>query len=439
MNFPVSKEIIRQAQEELNIKNLATASIRDLVALVNVLQAKTGLRYVRMEMGVPGLPSPRVAIDAERDAMERGVSAVYPNLDGLPELKTEIARFVKLFLDVEVTPRNCVPTVGSMQGTFTSFLVANRCHKDRTKGTLFIDPGFNMNKLQARILQQPFETFDVFHYRGAKLRDKLESYLSTGQFQSIIYSNPNNPTWQCFTAEELQIIGELATKYDVVVIEDLAYFGMDFRHDYSHPGVAPFVPTVAQYTDNYILLVSSSKAFSYAGQRIGMLIISSKLHEREFPDLEITFGRRRFGEAIVSSALYALSSGATHSAQWGLAALLKATNEGQYNFVEATKVYGEKAHRIKKMFTDNGFHIVYDKDGNDPIADGFYFTIGYGRLDSNQLLELMLQYGMCAITLDTTGSELQGVMRVCVSLIPDEQLPDLEERARMLNEAMQSK
>lgn len=437
MNFPVSKEIIQQAQQELHIRDLATASIRDLVALVNLLEAKTGIKYVRMEMGVPGLPSPRVAIDAEHEAMERGVSAVYPNLDGLPELKEEIARFVKLFLDVDVTPRNCVPTVGSMQGTFTTFLVANRCHRDRAKGTLFIDPGFNMNKLQARILQQPFETFDVFHYRGAKLREKLESYLSTGQFQSIIYSNPNNPTWQCFSDEELRIIGELATKYDVVVIEDLAYFGMDFRHDYSRPGVPPFVPTVAHYTDNYVLLISSSKAFSYAGQRIGMLVISSKLHEREFPDLEATFGRKLFGEAIVSSALYALSSGATHSAQCGLAALLKATNDGKYNFVAETKSYGDKARKIKEMFTQNGFHIVYDKDGDAPIADGFYFTIGYQSLDSNQLLMLMLQYGMCAITLDTTGSELKGVLRVCVSMIPDAQLPHLEERAQLLHQSQQ--
>ncbi len=90
------------------------------------------------------------------------------------------------------------------------------------------------------------------------------------------------------------------------------------------------------------------------------------------------------------------------------------------------------------MFTGNGFHIVYDKDGDEPIADGFYFTIGYKNLDSNRLLELLLQYGMCAITLDTTGSEQKGVMRVCVSLIPDEQLPDLEQRAKLLNEHMQS-
>ncbi|WP_329904147.1 pyridoxal phosphate-dependent aminotransferase [Porphyromonas pogonae] len=436
MEFPIDRSVITQAQAELNIKNLANASIRDLVALVNLMEKKTGQKYVRMEMGVPGLPSPRIAIEAEHDAMERGVSAVYPNLDGLPELKYEISRFVKLFINIDVKPANCVPTVGAMQGAFASFLVANRTHADRAKGTLFIDPGFNMNKLQVRILQQPFETFDVYDYRGAKLRDKLESYLSTGQFQTILYSNPNNPTWQCFTEEELRIIGEVATKYDVVVMEDLAYFGMDFRHDYSRPGVPPYQPTVAHYTDNWMMLISSSKAFSYAGQRAGMIVVSPKLFDRTFPDLEKTFGRSRFGEALVSSALYALSSGVAHSVQWGLAAVLKAANDGEYNFVEPIREYGRKAHIVKKMFTDNGFHIVYDADGGVPIADGFYFTVGYDHLDSERLLELFLMYGLCAITLDTTGSERQGVMRICISLLPESQFGDLEKRLILMNNAL---
>lgn len=436
MSFPISKETINEAIKSLNIKQLATASIRDLVALANVLEKKTGTKFVRMEMGVPGLPSPQVAIDAEAEAMQRGVSAVYPNLDGLPELKTEIARFAKLFLDVDVEARHCVPAVGSTQSTFASFLVANSCHKERTKGTLFIDPGFNVNKLQARILQQPFESFDVFNYRGEKLREKLESILKTGQIQSILYSNPNNPTWQCFTPEELQIIGELATKYDVIVIEDLAYFGMDFRQNYGEPGVPPFFPSVAHYTDNYLLLVSSSKAFSYAGQRVGMMIMSPALFSREFPDLETRFGRKRFGEAMISAALYGLSAGVTHSAQCGLAALLKATNDGIFNFIESTKIYGDKSHRAKKMFTDNGFRIIYDKDGERPIGDGFYFTVGYNNLDSNEILELLLRFGMCALTLDTTGSDLKGVLRICTSLVPEEQLVELEKRLQLANESM---
>lgn len=435
MNFPISKQIIEEAKRELHITSLAAASIRDLVGLVDLLEMKTGVKYVRMEMGVPGLPSPQIGIDAEHAALDKGITAIYPRLDGVPDLKKEMVRFAKLFLNVDVTLRNCVPTVGSMQAMFMSFLVANRCHADRSKGTIFIDPGFNINKMQVRILEQEYATFDLVHYRDEKLREKLESLLSTGQYQSIIYSNPNNPTWQCLTDTELRIIGELATKYDVIVLEDLAYFGMDFRYNYSYPGQEPYVPSVSKYTDNYVILVSSSKSFSYAGQRVGMMFISSKLHEREFPDLAKTFGRKRFGEAMISSALYCLSSGVTHSAQYGLAAILKATNDGEYNYVDAVKVYGEKAHEMKRIFTENGFHIVYDKDGNQPIADGFYFTVGYKDLDSEALLEKLISYGMCTITLDSTGSDFSGVLRICTSQIKESQFPQLEERVRLLNES----
>ena len=96
------------------------------------------------------------------------------------------------------------------------------------------------------------QSFDVFDYPWReKLREKLESYVwPEGTINSIVYSNPNNPSWVCLTEEELQIIGELATKYDVIVMEDLAYFGMDFRKDLYTPGKPPYQPTVAKYTDN---------------------------------------------------------------------------------------------------------------------------------------------------------------------------------------------
>lgn len=433
MNFPIAENLIKKNLDELHINNLGTASIRDLVALVNRLEKETGTPFVRMEMGVPGLPAPQIGIDDEIQKLREGVAAVYPNLDGLPELKQETSRFVKLFLDIDVLPRSCVPTVGSMEGGFASFLVGNRTHKNRAKGTLFIDPGFNLNKLQCRILRQPFESFDLYEFRGEKLRAKLESYLSTGDFCTILYSNPNNPTWQCLTEEELRIIGELATKYDVIVIEDLAYFGMDFRQDYSRPGVPPYQPTVAHYTDYYMLTLASSKAFSYAGQRVGVLVMSDKLFEREYPDLEESFGRTRFGDAMISSALYAISAGVTHSAQWGLSALLKATNDGTYNYRDDVMEYGRKAEEMKKMFIDNGFHIVYDKDGDENIADGFYFTVAYKEMDGGELLKKFIQYGLCAITLITTGSRRKEALRICVSLTPRSQFPELSRRLEMLN------
>jgi aspartate/methionine/tyrosine aminotransferase len=274
----------------------------------------------------------------------------------------------------------------------------------------------------------------VYNYRGEKLRAKLESYLSKGNISTILYSNPNNPSWICFTDAELQIIGELATKYDVIVMEDLAYFAMDFRKDMSKPGVPPYQPSVANYTPNYILLISSSKAFSYAGQRVGMLVISNQLFDRKFPDLKRFFKTDGFGYSMIYGAVYSLSSGTSHSAQYGLAAMLKAANDGDYNFVEGVKEYGERAKIMKKMFIENGFKIVYDMDEDQPLADGFYFTFSYPGMEGVDLLEKLLYYGISAIALATTGSERTEGLRACVSQIQRKQLPVLEERLRIFNQ-----
>ena len=281
---------------------------------------------------------------------------------------------------------------------------------------------------------QGFESFDVYNYRGEKLKEKLESYLKTRRFCTLLYSNPNNPSWICFTERELEIIGELANKYDVIVIEDLAYFAMDFRKDYSKPGVPPFQPSVAKYTNNFVLLISSSKAFSYAGERIGMMVLSDKLFQTTAPDLLRYYRFDNVGSAMIFGTLYSLSSGTNHSSQYALAAILKAANEGKLDFVEIVKEYGEKAHIMKKLFTDSGFKIVYDKDEDAPIADGFYFTFSYPGFSGADLLEKLLYYGISAITLDITGSERHEGIRACVSLVQRSQFPALEERLRRFNE-----
>jgi aspartate/methionine/tyrosine aminotransferase len=430
-NSPFNKEIIDQKIKELRIADPGKASIREIVALVNLVEEETGQKYVRMEMGVPGLPPAQVGVEAEIEALQRGVAAIYPMVDGIKPLKEEASRFVKNFLNIDVSPKGCIPTTGSMQGTFAAFMAAANAVEGKDT-TLFIDPGFPVQKQQMMVLGQKYETFDVFNFRGKKLKSKLETFLAKGNICSIIYSNPNNPTWICFTDEELRIIGELANKYDVIVMEDLAYFGMDFRQDLSKPGEPPYQPTVAKYTSNFILFISSSKIFSYAGQRCGLMVISEVLFKRDHPALQKWFGGTDFGSTITLRLLYALSSGTSHSAQWALAAMLKAANEGRFNFVEDVKEYGEKAKVMKKLFLENGFDIVYKNDQGQPIADGFYFTISYPGMTGNQLVANLLYYGISAIALDNTGSNEEGI-RACVSFVKREQFGDLERRLKLFN------
>ncbi len=313
-----------------------------------------------------------------------------------------------------------------MQGTFTSFLVCGQC--DEKKDTiLFIDPGFPVQKQQITVMGYKYESFDVYDFRGDKLQDKLESYLSKGNIAAIIYSNPNNPSWICLKENELEIIGKLATKYDTVVLEDLAYFAMDFRKNLSHPFQAPYQPSVARYTDNYVLLISASKAFSYAGQRIGVVAISDKLYNRTYAGLTKRYGGGTFGSVFIHRALYAISSGVSHSAQYAMAAMLKAASDGTYNFLDEVKEYGRRAKKLKEIFQKHGFHLVYDSDLGDPVADGFYFTVGYPGLTGGELMKELIYYGVSAISLITTGSKQEGI-RACTSFIKDHQYDLLDER-----------
>jgi len=278
------------------------------------------------------------------------------------------------------------------------------------------------------VIGLPYESFDVYDFRGDLLEDKLRSYLEKNDVGAILYSNPNNPSWICFTEKELKTIGDLCTQYNVIALEDLAYFGMDFRKDYSQPCQPPFIPTVANYTDNYILLISSSKSFSLAGQRIGMTAISTALFNSEGDNLESHFGSNNFGYAYIFGGMYALSSGVCHSSQYGLTRLLEAVNQGQYNFVEAVKEYGERARIMKKLFTDNGFKIVYDLDEDEPLADGFYFTVAFPGFTGVELVEELLYYGISGISLATTGSRRLEGIRACVSLTGRDRFTELEQR-----------
>jgi aspartate/methionine/tyrosine aminotransferase len=430
---PVDYNIVKNITESSGVTDPGRASIRELVKLVSQIEKASGVKFVRMEMGVPGLPAPEIGIEAEIQALKNGVASWYPDIEGIAPLKNETSRFIKLFLDLDIKPRGCIPTVGSMMGSLASFIVANRNDKSK-EGTLFIDPGFPVHKQQVKMIGHDYRAFDVADYRGNKLKDKLESILSSGKISSILYSNPNNPSWMCLSEEELSVIGELSRRYDVIVIEDLAYFGMDFRKDYSVPGSAPYQPTVGRYTDDYIILISSSKAFSYAGQRIGMMAISDHLYDRQYPDLMRYYSSPGFGHSVVYGALYGLSAGVAHSVQHGLAALLKAVNDGSYKFMEDIREYGERARIMKKLFLDNGFSLVYDTDLDEPLADGFYFTVCYPGMTSGVLLKELLYYGISAISLDITGSSRNDGLRACVAQVKRNQFGDLESRLKRFNE-----
>lgn len=423
-----SDRLVAEACSACNVSDLSHATIGEILLAAQYLENKTGIPFVRMDQGSPGLPVNRYGVEAEKKALDSGICSQYPAAEGLKGLKEAASRFVKAFIDVDIDPRGCVPTTGSVEGTFAAFIACTQRIPGKNK-VLFIDPGFPIQKSQLRILGIEWRNFDIYSWRGAaRLRSRLEEELASGDIAAIIYSNPDNPAWICLEEEELEVIGELATRYDAVVLEDLAYFCMDYRKELGRPFEPPYLPTVARYTDNYILLLSASKIFSYAGQRIAMMCISDGLFNRRYPALaERYHDSGVFGVTLTASILYMITSGCTYSTQFGYMEMLNLSCEGVIDFVGDTREYAARTRRIKEIMLRHGFHVVYDKDITQPVGDGFFFTVGYEGLSGDELVVELMHYGVSCISLSTTGSLQQGV-RGCSSRMREELYPLLEER-----------
>lgn len=414
----ITRAQLEQALRHFDILDVNCATIRQICAVAALLESISGEKFVHLELGNPGLAAEHAGIEAQCDALQRGVPGQYPNIVGVPPLKQNGSDFVKAFLDINIPPRCIIPTVGSMMGSYTTMMALGQrlAGKDTI---LFLDPGFPAQHHQAKLLGLKAKSLDIYNYRGALLYDQLEEMLKVGNVTGIIYSNPNNPAWTNLTEEELLTIGTLATKYDAIVIEDLAYMGMDFRYDYSQPYHKPYIPSVARYTNNYILLLSSSKIFSYAGERIAIMCLSESVADRRYEFFEKFYDMPTFIDSLVHGILYTISTGSSHSAQYAFSAMLRAAVEGKLDFVHNCSEYGHRAATAKEIFLRHGFHLVYEKDGEKPIGDGFFFTVGYKDMTGAQLNKELLRHGIATIPLKSTGSKQQGV-RVTVSMLNDD-------------------
>lgn len=432
--YPITDHQIDAMLEGMGVNDIGQATIRQICSLASNIENVSNEEVVHLEIGNPGIPASAVGVEAECAALRSGVANKYPDIAGIKPLKQAAVKFIKAFFNEEADERCIIPTVGSMQGTFTVLLLLTKLSPEKDT-VLFLNPGFPAQRTQAHIVGFKESSFDIYDYRGAKLEGKLDEMLGGGNIAAIVYSNPNNPAWTNLTEEELEIIGKCADRHDVIVMEDLAYMGMDFRRDFGQPGVAPFIPTVSRYTDRYIQFMSASKIFSYAGQRISLVNFSPKVADIESESIKAFYHNPTLLNAYIFGVLYAASSGTAHSAQHALAAMLDAAAEGRLNFVDDCTAYKHRCQKAKKIFLDNGFHLVYDKDGEEPVSDGFFFTAGYGDMTSQELQRELLRYGVATISLPSTGS-LQNGLRICPSMLDEDRYYDkLAQRLKLFHDA----
>ncbi len=86
---PINYDKVKRKIEESELPNIGKASIREIKKLIDGIEKETGEKYIRMEMGIPGLPASQVGVEAEIVALKKGVASIYPDIQGIPEIKKE--------------------------------------------------------------------------------------------------------------------------------------------------------------------------------------------------------------------------------------------------------------------------------------------------------------------------------------------------------------
>lgn len=84
---PINSQIVTQKIKDSRLEDIGNATIREIKRLVDEIEKATGEKFIRMEMGIPGLPPAKVGVMAEIEALKKGVAAIYPDIYGIAQLK----------------------------------------------------------------------------------------------------------------------------------------------------------------------------------------------------------------------------------------------------------------------------------------------------------------------------------------------------------------
>lgn len=105
--------------------------------------------------------------------------------------------------------------------------------------------------------------------------DELEKALKQKNVKALILCNPSNPCGKVFTRAELEIIADLAVKYDIYVITDEVY-----EHILYKPNKHTYIASLKGMRDRTVICNSLSKTYSITGWRLGYVMANPVVCDR---------------------------------------------------------------------------------------------------------------------------------------------------------------
>ncbi len=240
----------------LRIKNFTESIIRKMTRVANEYKA------INLSQGFPDFDPPEEITKALAEISIKGPHQ-YAITWGAPNFREALARKQSKFMGIDIDPEtNIVVTCGSTEAMIAAMMTA--CNPG---DKVIVFSPFYENYIADTILTGAVPIFvnlnpPDFNFSREELIKAFEQ-----KPKALILCNPSNPSGKVFTRAELELISELAIKYDTFVITDEVY-----EHIVYEPYEHVYIASLPGMFDRTISCSSLSKTYSITGWRLGYII-----------------------------------------------------------------------------------------------------------------------------------------------------------------------
>jgi aspartate/methionine/tyrosine aminotransferase len=247
------------------LSRLGTETAFEVLAKAKALEAQ-GRDIIHLQIGEPDFDTPRNVKDAAIKALNEGWTH-YTASAGIYEMRKKYAEYVSKFHKVDVAPEEIVITPGAKPVLFLGILAL----VDEGDEVVYPNPGYPIyhsvaNFLGAKCVPMILREEDDFRFNVDELKK-----LVNPKTKLIIINTPQNPTGGILTKSDLEVIAELAHKYDCYVLSDEVYSRIVYEGE--HVGIL----SIPGMKERAVLLDGHSKTYAMTGWRLGYAVVNKDL------------------------------------------------------------------------------------------------------------------------------------------------------------------
>lgn len=221
---------------------------------------------VNLSIGDPDFPTDTCVIEGAFSDAKKGHTH-YTNPMGDPQLKEEIIKYYKEDFSFSLDPNEIMVTTSANHGMW---LVMQTVLNPQDE-VIIPEPFFSPYAEQVKMAGGVPVFLPTYEEEGFQIDFEELKKAITNKTKAILINTPNNPTGACMTKENLTLLGEIATQYNLLIIADDIYTTYSFQH--------PFVSilTISGLRERVISLRSFSKDYNMTGWRIGYVIAPKEI------------------------------------------------------------------------------------------------------------------------------------------------------------------